>query len=274
MNRIIALIFIFLTFSSYSQNYNSPSGSPYDLSWKVDGPYLGGSLALTGLGFYLIQEKEGLSEEELQELSKEDVWIIDRWAAGNYSRRADDISYYPFYGSFAMPFIMMIADADQSCHAGQISVLFLESMATTGALYTISAGVVNRSRPLVYNTNVPEELRTESGAQRSFLGGHTAATATATFFTAKVFNDFHPDSWAGPYVWAAAAIVPGYVAYLRHKAGKHFPTDNIVGYGIGALSGILIPELHKKENSNISLTPIFGNHLGYQYQALSFTYTF
>lgn len=274
MNRIIALIFIFLSFSTYSQNYDTRTGSPYDLSWKLDGPWLGGSLALNAVGFYLIQEKKGLSEEALHKLSKEDIWGVDRWAAGNYSKRADDISYYPFYGSFAMPFVMMVADPDQTSHAGQISVLFIEAMATTGALYSISAGAIHRSRPLVYNTGLPEELRTESGAQRSFFGGHTAATATATFFTAKVFNDFHPDSWAKPYVWTAAAAVPAWVAYLRHKAGKHFLTDNLVGYGVGALSGILIPELHKKENAHISLTPSFGNYMGVEYQGLSFTYEF
>ena len=46
-------------------------------------------------------------------------------------------------------------------------------------------------------------------------------------FTAKVFNDFNPDSPARPFVWAGAVAVPAYVGYLRTKAGKHFLTDNI-----------------------------------------------
>ncbi|HET8753221.1 MAG TPA: phosphatase PAP2 family protein, partial [Salinimicrobium sp.] len=199
----------------------------------------------------------------------EDINSIDRWVAGNYSPEADELSYIPFYGSFAMPFVMMLTKNERN-HAGQISMLFLETMATTGALYTISAGTVARSRPLVYNENVPLDERLESGAQRSWFGGHTAATAAATFFTAKVFADFNPDSWAKPYIWAAAIAIPAWVAYLRTISGKHFLTDNLTGYAVGALSGILIPELHKKKNSDIN----FSTFVGDEYKGFSLSYSF
>lgn len=263
LSLIILLVFA-VSFSSYSQK-----DSPYELSWAKDGTWVGVGLGLNGLGFKLIQDKEDLTAQELSEISKDDVPGIDRWAAGNYSENADNISYYPFYGSFAVPFVMMLTK-DYSPHAGQISVLFIETMATTGALYTITAGSINRSRPLVYNESIPDNERRESGARRSFFAGHTAATAAATFFAAKIFNDFNPDSWARPYVWTAAALVPAYVGYLRLEAGKHFLTDNIVGYSIGALSGILIPELHKKKHSNLSLYPAAGR----DYQGLSLNYSF
>lgn len=266
-NYSVLLLFIFsISFTSFSQ---TNTDSPYETSWAVDGPLLGISLGLNGLGFKFIQDKEPLTAEELQAISREDVPGFDRWAAGNYSARADEISYYPFYGSFAVPVIMMLTD-QQRPHAGQISVLFIESMATTGALYTITAGLVNRSRPLAYNGGLSDGLRSEAGARRSFFAGHTAATASATFFAAKVFNDFNPDSWAKPYVWTAAALVPAWVGYLRLEGGKHFLSDNILGYGIGALSGILIPEFHKKENSQLILSPAMGA----EYQGVSMSYTF
>lgn len=267
MNRKTFLPFIlsfFFIFSSYAQ-----SESPYETSWAVDGTWIGVGLGLNGLGFKLIQDKEPLTAEELASVSKEDVPGFDRWAAGNYSKRADDVSYYPFYGSFAVPFIMMLTD-DYRAHAGQISILFVETMATTGAFYTITAGAVNRSRPLVYNEDLPDELRSEAGARRSFFAGHTAATAAATFFAAKVFNDFNPNSAARPYVWTAAALVPAWVGYLRLEGGKHFLSDNIIGYGIGALSGILIPELHKKEDPDFTFFPTMGA----DYQGVSMRYQF
>ena len=40
-------------------------------------------------------------------------------------------------------------------------------------------------------------------------------------------------------------MLPAVTGYLRFKAGKHFPTDIIVGYGVGATIGYLVPELHK-----------------------------
>ncbi|SDL15404.1 Membrane-associated phospholipid phosphatase [Salinimicrobium catena] len=267
MNRKFLVPFILLFF--FISTSSAQSDSPYETSWALDGTWIGVGLGLNGLGFKLIQDKEALTAEELAAISKDDVPGFDRWAAGNYSERADNISYYPFYGSFAVPFIMMLTD-EQRPHAGQISVLFIETMATTGALYTITAGAVNRSRPLVYNEDLPDELRSEAGARRSFFAGHTAATASATFFAAKVFSDFNPDSWAKPYVWTAAALVPAWVGYLRLEGGKHFLSDNIVGYGIGALSGILIPELHKKENTEFSFFPTMGA----EYQGISMRYTF
>jgi membrane-associated phospholipid phosphatase len=46
-------------------------------------------------------------------------------------------------------------------------------------------------------------------------------------------------------VWGAAAIIPAVVAYFRIKAGKHFLTDNLVGYAVGATVGVLVPRLHQ-----------------------------
>ena len=278
--NLIPLILIFsITFSTHSQTYTTTNStdfeSPYETSWALDAPWVGVGLGLNALGLKLIQDKENLTIEEMNDLSKDDVPRIDRFLAGNYSERADKISYYPFYGSFAVPVVMMLADGNMRSNAGQLSVMFVESMATTGALFTITAGLVDRPRPLAYNTSIPEDDRREGGAQRSFFAGHTAATASATFFAAKIYHDFYPDSAAKPYVWTAAALVPAWVAYLRAEAGKHFLTDNIVGYAVGAASGILIPELHKKKDRNIDVAPTMGIDIeGNEYQGLSLQYSF
>lgn len=267
MNKMLfpLLFFLCLTFSSYSQ-----TESPYETRWAVDGPWIGAGVGLNVLGLMAIKNKDHLTQDQLNNITKEDVFVVDRWAAGNSSDNADNLSYYPFYGSFTLPLIMMVADKNQRSHAGQISILFVETMATTGALFTMSAGYIERSRPLVYNEDLPDKKRMDNDAQRSFFAGHVAATATATFFAAKVFQDFNPDSRARPYVWTAAALIPTWVGYLRIKSGKHFLTDNLVGFGIGAMSGILIPEIHKKENTSISLTPVFG----FDYQGIGFNYVF
>lgn len=266
MNRFCSLLILaLLSFNSYSQ-----SPSPYDLDWARDATWVGVGLGLNAAGVLLIQEKPDLTLEEINSLSKEDVFFIDRFAAGNYSPEASRLSDIPFYGSFAVAPLMMLIDGEQRPHIAQIWVLFIETMATTGAVFTMTAGLVKRSRPLVYNVNVPMEERRDGDSQRSFIAGHPAATAAATFFAAKVFNDFHPDSWAGPYVWALAAAVPAWVGYLRLKAGKHFLTDNLIGYSVGALSGILIPELHKEGYENLSIFPGFGRN----YKGISVIYSF
>lgn len=262
---LIILFALFFTFCSYGQ-----SDSPYEYNWARDATWVGVGLGLNVVGVLLIQEKPDLTDAELQALSKDDVIAIDRWAAGNYSPEASHLSDFPFYGSFAVAPLMMLINKEQREDFGKLSILFIETMATTGALFTITAGAIERSRPLVYNPNVPYGERVDGDSQRSFFAGHTAATAAATFFTAKVFNDYYPDSQLKPFIWIAAAAIPAWVGYLRLKAGKHFLTDNIIGYGIGALSGILIPEIHKKENKNLTFFPSFGKN----YKGLGLVYHF
>lgn len=251
------LVLMVLTLkTSFSQD----KSSPYKTSFKVDGPIIIGGLGLTYLGFTMIKNKDGLTEAEVASLSPDDVNSFDRSIAGNYSREADKASYIPFHASFAMPLVMLL-NQNVRQHAGQVLTLYGETMAITGAMFTLTAGAVHRPRPLVYGSDADLGKKMSKNSQRSFYAGHTAATAAATFLTAKVFSDLNPDSRAKPYVWTAAALIPAGVGYLRAKAGMHFISDNILGYAIGAGTGILVPQLHKRlNNTNLSIAParVFG----------------
>jgi len=252
-HTLILVILLFqIALSALAQNE-----SPYNTSFKVDGPVIGAGLGLSALGLSLIQNKKGLTEEDVNNISKNDVNRFDRFSAGYYSEKANNDSYPPFYASFAMPVVSLL-NKNIRKKTGQVMVLYLETMAITGSLYSLSAGTVNRPRPLVYSSDAPADKRQSKNSQRSFYAGHTAATAAATFFAAQVFSDFNPDSKAKPYVWAAAAIIPASVSYLRLKAGQHFLSDNLLGYGIGAATGILVPHFHKKKNmvEGLSVQPM------------------
>ena len=273
MKKLFCLLvgILFLT-GSIAQEKNSP----YETNFWKDGAWITTGVGLNVLGVLLIQNKDDLTATEVANLDRNDIWGIDRGAAGNFSESADEFSYIPFYTSFALPLSFLLGE-DERSNFGQISVLFIETMATTGALFTITAGAVQKSRPLVYNEDLAFEVRADANAQRSFFAGHTAATAAATFFTAKVFQDFNPDSKALPYVWGGAVAIPGLVGYLRTKAGKHFLTDNIIGLGIGAAAGILIPEIHKKGNENLDIYPTASfniNGTGINSRSLALRYSF
>lgn len=276
MKKILFTFLSLLIVTSIFAQDQVKSDSPYETKFWTDAPIIAGTVGLNVAGVMFIQNKEDLTDYQLSQRDKNDIWGIDRWAAGNYSLEADRVSYIPFYGSFALP-IAFLAAGETRSNIGQISVMYVESMATAGAMFTITAGLVDKSRPLVYNPNVSKEERIEAGAQRSFFAGHVAATAAATFFTAKIFNDFYPDSPLKPYVWGAATAISGYVGYLRIEAGKHFLTDSVVGLVVGASAGILIPELHKKENKNLSLYPTYQQDVlgsGYDVQGLGLSYRF
>ncbi|MCW3106065.1 MAG: PA-phosphatase [Segetibacter sp.] len=246
--------------STFAQDTSEKEfASPYHTTFIKDGAIIAGGVGLTALGVSLIQNKRDLTAAELATKTRDKVPFFDRSSVGFYSKKLDDASYIPFQASFAMPVLMALINKNERQKFGQLMVLYTETMAITGALFTMSTGNVYRSRPYVYNTNLDPAFRRDKNSQRAFYAGHTAAAAAATFFMAKAFSDFNPDSKAKPYVWAFAATVPAVVGYLRYKAGMHFLSDNVLGYALGAGAGILVPQLHKiKGMRNVTISPAVG----------------
>ena len=98
------------------------------------------------------------------------------------------------------------------------------------------------------------------GSQRnSFYSGHVASVATASFFIAKILEDYHPD-WTGKkWLFYGLAIVPPTVmGVMRVQAVRHYPSDAIVGGVLGALTGILIPELHRIKEGRARVSLQYG----------------
>lgn len=183
MKHLLTLCFVSL-FIQFTNAQDSVAvqklKSPYTTSFKKDGPVTAAAVGLTAFGVYLIQNKKDITTSELLSKTKEDVNFFDRGSAGNYSEKANDDSYIPFYGSFAMPVVMGLLLKNERNKFGQVMVLYTQTMAITSSMFTIAAGAINRSRPLVYG-NAPMDLKLAGKSQRSFYAGHTAASAAATF---------------------------------------------------------------------------------------------
>lgn len=263
--KIITLI----TVITHCLGVSAQADSPYKTDLYTDGAWIIGGFALTGLGFSTVLNKDDLTIEELNNLSEDDIWGVDRWAAGNFSESASTISDIPFYASFATPFLFVLNEKTRK-KAGQISVMYLEALTTTAGMFTLTAGLVDKSRPLVYNPNVDLEERLENDSQRSFYSGHVAASAASLFFAAQVFSDFFPNSKAKPYIWTTAAVVPAVIGYLRIESGKHFLSDTIIGYAIGAATGILIPRIHRIKNKKLKV----ATGIGFDSQTIGLRYVF
>lgn len=256
------------------------NSSPYEWKWLRDGIWTGAGLAGAAVGLKLIKEKDDLSADEFNYIKNNpddaiaSINGIDRWAAGNYSESASKISDIPFAFSFAAPFALLFDDSIKD-HTGQFLGIYLQTLATTATMYTLTAGLVDRSRPYVYSTEASDDRRQKNNGQRSFYAGHVAASATATFFAAKIYSDFHPDAPGRIWMWTGAAAIPAGVAYLRIEAGQHFLTDVALGYVLGAATGILVPELHKRKNDNMQIYPTTGmNFNGDSYRAMVISYSF
>lgn len=267
MTRIVVLfalltIFISSTFSQDSLATKSRAKEPatYKLKPLTDGAIIAGGVGLSVLGVNLIKNKKDITQTELDAKKKSDIPFFDRGNAGWFSDKADKDSYIPFYAAFGMPIVFGLIDKNERQKFGQLMVLYTETMAITGALFTMSTGNVYRSRPYVYGTKVDAVkgagYRLDNDSHRSFYAGHTAASAAGSFFAAKAFADLNPNSKLKPYVWGVAAAVPAVVGYLRFKAGMHFLSDNLLGYALGAGAGIFVPQLHKvKAFRSVSFLP-------------------
>lgn len=207
-------------------------------------------VVLGGTSIYLmpiIYSKPATPVASIEALSVNNVPGIDRWTAGWHNSELDKISYYPFYAVMPLPLILL-ADRDISADKGRIGLMYLEAFAFEGITYTSSVYFFDRYRPDVYNTSLPMDYRTEGNYRNSFFAGHVAVVALSTFFTSKVWNDYHPGS---PLRWVfyggSAAATLG-MSYLRLRAGKHFTTDVMVGMADGVACGLLVPIAHKNKN--------------------------
>lgn len=271
MNKIIRLPALLLALASgFSALAQQAAPSPYHTRFAVDGPV---TLGLTGVnvaGLLLIRAKTGLSDQEALTVDKANVPAFDRFSAGYYDEGYRTVSDYLLIGSLVgTPAIMAFAPGSSS-RKGQVGALYLQTLVATGAIFTMATGNVYRQRPLTYSSTASLTERTRQNATNSFFAGHTAYAAAATFFAAKVFSDFNPDSPARPYVWGAAALVPAVVGYCRLEAGKHFLSDNLLGYAVGATMGVLVPHLHRTASRmGASVMPVQGlNVNGYAYGGL------
>jgi len=251
------------------------NGNPYRHDFKSEVPFIitsGASLTFA-LAVRLTDNTQPYSANELDQLDRNDVNAFDRPATYNWNPNAAKASDIIRTSVIILP-IIFLGNHHTRSDFGSLLIMGLEVTAITYGLTTGIKHAVNRTRPLVYNEEVPVEDRTASNSRLSFFSGHTSFTAAFSFFIAKVMNDYHSDMKTEYKIglWVFAAAVPLATGYLRVSAGKHFPTDVMTGYAIGAFVGWLIPELHKKKklNEGLSISPSFsygsrGIYLSYRF---------
>ncbi|UOB19379.1 phosphatase PAP2 family protein [Abyssalbus ytuae] len=241
-------------------------------SFLIDASVTAVAAGVTLYNFSKIYNKPRSSEESVLALDPQDVNRFDRSAAGNYDEDLKDISDGIFYGVIPYPLIGLLLNKETRQDFWQLSFLYLETMSLTGVTYSTSQQLNDRRRPYVYNEELSMGKRTRGSGRNSFFGGHPALVATATFFFAKVYDDYHPDSNFKWVLYGVAGAATYATAHLRVLAGQHFPSDVIVGSIIGTASGILIPHFHKNKlfkKHNVSLLPVTGEYHGL-YLAWSF----
>ena len=245
----------------YPQSIETDSSfHPYHVNYWVTGGIIIGGLTLEKIGVPWISDKSPITNAELLALDRNNFTAIDRWALeqdpsnmNHYVNLSDNV----LTGIVLLPALTML---DNKIRQDWLNVLLMycETIIITNNTYLYSPlgpTFQNRLRPVVYYDELGDsEVRTRGANRNSFYSGHVASATAASFFTAKVFCDYHPElGWEKYLVYGAAAVPPIILSYIRIRALAHFPSDLLVGFGVGALFGILIPEFHSIKTENISL---------------------
>ena len=241
-NLTLLYAFLLLLFSLQSGAY-AQEGT-YQLRAAREIPLLATGAAGFTASVLLRHKHKPLSLEDVGKLNVSDILAIDRRTTSNYSAGAVRASDALVGVSFASP-LALLAFSDARHDAGTLGLILLEAVMLNEALTGITKALVRRPRPNTYNTDAPEAVRTARDNTFSFFSGHTSHSAALMFFTAKTLTDYVDRPGVEAIAWATAALLPAATGFFRYRAGKHFPSDVIVGYVVGATVGVLIPHLHK-----------------------------
>lgn len=263
MRQLFILLLLCLNYLPLHAQYSG--STPYHLSLKRELLYGGAGIGSIVLGNVRLSRTPDIVFSDLQ-LSN--ISSFDIVATRNSSDAANSASFYSLYASAALPTLLLVGK-DTRHDAGKLGVLFGEAMAINYGLTNVIKSIALRPRPYLYDENIDPVTIISSGDRASFLSGHTSVSATSGFFFARTFSDYYPDSKLKPYVWVLGAGVPALTGYLRVKAGRHFPSDVIAGYTLGAAIGYLVPTLHRRPigGKGFSLSPTGnGFHLAYRFK--------
>jgi hypothetical protein len=231
---------------------------PYRVNYYITGSIIAVGMVSDYFAIGRLKSKPKLTPDELAFINTDQqknlINSIDRWALKQNPANRDlfkKISDYGEIGIFLLPSLLMI---DKRIRKDWLDLLlmYVEGHTITFSFYNYSPlgpTFVNRYRPFVYyNTEeLTEDYRMNNNNTRnSFFSGHVGSCAYSTFFMVKVFCDYHPDLGGAKYLlYLAAAIPPLAIGYARIGSLDHFPSDVAVGFGLGALIGIVVPALHK-----------------------------
>lgn len=193
----------------------------------------------------------GLSEAEVAALDRNSINGFDRYATRRssdaWARATDVLVYSSIAGALAMGGFAGGSDWRGATMAFEaLGLTYL-----TTSLVKVRAG---RTRPLAYNDGLPAEDRrriVEDGDVRaSFFSGHSSMAFAAAVFASSYYQTRYPDNDAeARLLWIGSLTAASATAFGRVQAGKHFPTDVLVGAIVGAAIGWVIPRIHEQEVS-------------------------
>lgn len=228
--------------------FNFLHADDWKLSYKVDIPIIVSSLSLDFCAELYKRNINGLTENQISNLSKDDIFILDRFAADLYDLNLKEVSDYTVYTNFLIPIGTSLLIDKESFLSDM--VIYCETMYLQAGITKWCKFLTQRNRPYTYNDKVDDSKKDNRDARFSFVSMHTT-----TAFSAAVFGSYLYQERGGHYptlFWLANLSLAAATGILRVASGDHFPTDIICGAIIGSAFGYLVPTLHRVKDSKVS----------------------
>ncbi len=247
---ILFLVFFFSVYSVFGQKdsirikYN-----PYKMNYYADIPITVGGLLASKYGTDYLRGRDPKNQDRIATLNPDMIWFFDRSSTRIDPEKGEwalDLSNYFLRAGMWSP-LLMYFDPKVRDIWYDFALLHVETQAINATAYLAAAIPIPRLRPFMYNPDVSMEKKMGRNTTNSFFSGHVSVVAASTFFMVKVYYDLHPEASHKTLFYGLACIPPAFTGYLRYKGAKHFPSDIITGFVVGAATGILVPEFHKRK---------------------------
>jgi membrane-associated phospholipid phosphatase len=264
IDKILLAVGLLAAGSLYSQTDSSTRGQEkiYKISIKYELPAATAGLVLfSTVGLPAVIKNAVVTEADLAKLDPADVHWFDRPVIFNQKTYSSAISSSDiFLNSSLIAPVLLALDKKLRKDWIELVSMYLVTHAINNTIFLGTVSTVHRVRPLVYNTALPVSERTGDAKSNSFYSGHVANAAASTFFIVKVFTDYHHiKGWKRIALYSAAAVPPVLIGNYRMRAGRHFRSDVIAGFLVGATCGIVVPELHRiKKQKHLSIEPFYS----------------
>lgn len=185
---------------------------------------------------------------------------FDRGAIGNANAFADTTSDVTAVVAMAAPPLLDLVHLGYGRAWLEDGAVFAETLLVNGALVEAAKVIVQRPLPRTYAGD--PKLLHDPGGYRSFYSGHTS-TVFAALGAAAYTLRLREGEQVWP--WLVTGAVGASVAVERVAAGRHFPSDVLVGAAAGLAVGVAVPWLHARparDGAAMQFVPLGGGAPG------------
>jgi membrane-associated phospholipid phosphatase len=207
---------------------------------------LSAGLAVNGAAYLVNRGVIALTSVQIDKINPGNINGFDRGAIQHWSPSAARISDITLLSTVGLVGLTGLPTLWQKKWFA-VPLMYAETMLLTVGVQDFVKVTTLRTRPFVYNAQAPLSEKIGIDARRSFFSGHSAVSFGSAVFASTVFGHYFPVSKLKPFVWAGSLALATTTGVLRYEAGKHFPSDILVGAAFGSAVGWLVPYLHQRK---------------------------